>query len=350
MSLYTIDTDYLLDCLLDLVRIPSPTGNTAAAVAWVEAAFQELGLRTERTNKGALRAFMPGRADTRPRALSGHVDTLGAMVKDIRPDGRLKLARVGGYAWQTVEGEYCAVETADGRVYSGTVLAHKTAVHTYGREGLTESKHTDDDIEVRLDARVISRAETQALGIEIGDFVSFDPRAVLTSTGFVKSRHLDDKAGVAVMLAAARSLRDAGLQPAQTTWFYISTYEEVGHGAASGIPQEVKELLVVDMGALGDGQNSDEYTVSICAQDSTGPYDLGMRRRLTALCQRSDIPYKIDIYPHYGSDGSAALGAGADLVVGLIGPGIDASHAFERTHQDSLLYSAYLVVEYLLAE
>jgi putative aminopeptidase FrvX len=316
----------------------------------VEGALGALGLQTERTNKGALVAVLPGRSSSRPRALSGHVDTLGAMVKEIKEDGRVKLAQLGGYLWQTVEGEYCAVETAKGRVYTGTVLAHKTAVHTYGREGLAESKHTADDVEVRLDERTTSAEQTRALGIEVGDFVSFDPRTTVTERGYVKSRHLDDKAGVAVMMAAAKALVDGGMQPAQDSYLYISPYEEVGHGAASGIPAAVKELLVVDMGALGDGQNSDEYTVSICAKDSSGPYDLGMRRELIALCQEQDIPYKVDIYPHYGSDGSAALRAGADLVVGLIGPGVDASHAFERTHRESLLYTTRLAVAYLLAD
>ncbi|MBN1582752.1 MAG: M42 family metallopeptidase [Anaerolineae bacterium] len=345
-----IDMNYLVDNLVQLVRTPSPTGNTGAAVALMENAFGELGLATERTNKGALVVTMPGRSNARPRALSGHVDTLGAMVKEIKDSGRFKLTPLGGYLWQTVEGEYCEIETANGVTYTGTVLAHKTAVHTYSRAELAESKHTNDDIEVRLDAKTTTKAETLQLGIQIGDFVSFDPRAVVTETGFVKSRHLDDKAGVAIMLAAAKALLDANLKPAQTTTFYISPYEEVGHGAASGIPEPVRELLVVDMGALGDGQNSDEYTVSICAKDSSGPYDLGMRRKLVVLCQDHDIPYKVDIYPFYGSDGSAALRAGANLVVGLIGPGVDASHAFERTHKESLLHTARLAAAYLLAE
>jgi putative aminopeptidase FrvX len=348
MAEFKIDMDYLIDHLVRLLRTPSPTGNTGAAIALMEGAFVALGLRTERTNKGALIAFLPGRSSARPRALSGHVDTLGAMVAEIKEHGRLKLTQLGGYLWQTVEGEYCTIETASGRTHTGTVLAHKTAVHTYGRAGLARSRHTAEDVEVRLDERTTSKKETRKLGIEVGDFVSFDPRTSVTENGFVKSRHLDDKAGVAIMLATAKALVDAERQPAEDTCFYISPYEEVGHGAASGIPGSVRELLVVDMGALGDGQNSDEYSVSICAKDSTGPYDLGMRRRLVALCQEHDIPYKVDVYPHYGSDGSAALRAGADLVVGLIGPGVDASHAFERTHIDSLLYTARLAVVYLL--
>ncbi|MBL7198963.1 MAG: M42 family metallopeptidase [Anaerolineae bacterium] len=350
MPRFEIDIDYLTDHLVRLLRTPSPTGNTGAAVVLAESAFDALGLPTEQTNKGAVLATLQGRSRSRPRALSGHVDTLGAMVKEIKVDGRLKLTALGGYLWQTVEGEYCTVETADGRCYTGTVLAHKTAVHTYGRDELASVKHTANDVEVRLDERTASAQETRDLGIEVGDFVSFDPRTTVTASGFVKSRHLDDKAGVAIMLAAAKALVDADLEPAQTTTFYVSPYEEVGHGAASGIPEEVRELLVVDMGALGDGQNSDEYTVSICAKDSSGPYDLHVRRKLVALCQEHDIPYKVDVYPYYGSDGSAALRAGADLVVGLIGPGVDASHAFERTHQDSLLHTARLAVTYLLAD
>jgi putative aminopeptidase FrvX len=317
-----IDVDHLVDLLVRLLRTPSPTGNTGAAIALVESAFGQIGLRTQRTNKGALLATLAGRSGERPRALSGHVDTLGAMVKEIKADGRLCLTQLGGYVWQTVEGEYCQVETADGRTYTGTVLAHKTAVHAYERKEI-EGAHTDKEIEVRLDEHTTSADDTRAL---------------------------DDKAGVAIMVAVAKALVDAGLQPAQTTYFYISPYEEVGHGAASGIPAAVKELLVVDMGVLGDGQNSDEYTVSICAKDSSGPYDLSFRRKLVALCQENDIPYKVDVYPYYGSDGSAALRAGADLVVGLIGPGVDASHAYERTHRDSLLHTARLAATYLVSD
>ncbi|MBN1642492.1 MAG: M42 family metallopeptidase [Anaerolineae bacterium] len=344
-----IDIPYLIDVLMQLLGTPSPTGNTGAAIDIAEAAFGALGLDTRRTNKGALVAVLPGRSDTRPRALSGHVDTLGAMVKEVRSDGRLGLTQIGGYVWQTVEGEYCEIATNDGRTYTGTVLAHKTSVHTYPRTEVAGARK-DADIEVRLDERTISAQETRALGIEVGDFVSYDPRATVTESGFVKSRHLDDKAGVAIMIAVAKAIVDAGLKPAQTTHCYVSPYEEVGHGASSGIPEAVKELLVIDMGALGDGQNSDEYTVSICAKDSSGPYDLGVRRKLVALCAEHEIPHKVDVYPNYGSDGSAALRAGADLVVGLIGPGVDASHAYERTHRDSLLHTARLAAAWILAE
>lgn len=344
-----IDVDYLVDLLVRLLRTPSPTGNTGAAIALVESAFVQIGLDTQRTNKGALLATLAGRSSDRPRALSGHVDTLGAMVKEIKDDGRLRLTQLGGYVWQTVEGEYCQVETADGRTYTGTVLAHKTAVHAYERKEI-EGVHTDKEIEVRLDERTTSADDTRALGIGVGDFVSYDPRTIVTDSAYVKSRHLDDKAGVAIMVAVAKAIVDAGLQPAQTTHFYVSPYEEVGHGAASGIPAAVKELLVIDMGVLGDGQSSDEYTVSICAKDSSGPYDLAFRRKLVDLCEENDIPYKVDVYPYYASDGSAALRAGADVVVGLIGPGVDASHAYERTHRDSLLHTARLAATYLISD
>ena len=205
-------------------------------------------------------------------------------------------------------------------------------------------------MEIRLDDRTTSAAETRTLGIEVGDLIAWDPRTVVTDTGYVKSRHLDDKAGVAVMLAALRTLAESGLMPAQRTTFHFSNFEEVGHGASAGIPDDVAELIAVDMGALGEGLQGNEHAVSICAKDSGGPYDLGIRRRLVALAQTHGISYKLDIYPFYGSDAEAALRAGGDYRIGLMGPGVDASHSFERTHRDALEASAKLLLAYLLNE
>jgi putative aminopeptidase FrvX len=204
-------------------------------------------------------------------------------------------------------------------------------------------------MEVRLDVRTHSREDTEELGIQVGDYCFLDPRVEITDTGYVKSRHLDDKAGVAAIYGALLAMREAGLEPARNISILISNYEEVGHGAATGIPHEVAELLVVDMAAstAGEHQNSDEYSVGICAKDSNGPYDLTMRRKLMGLCERHKIPYCIDTYPFYGSDGTVFLRAGADVRVGLVGPGLDASHAYERTHTDSLEASIRLIVSYL---
>jgi putative aminopeptidase FrvX len=281
--------------------------------------------------------------------LTAHVDTLGAMVKEIdRVTGRLHLSKLGGFTWNSVEGEGCTIHTTSGTPYRGTILPRKASVHVHGGE-VEKGERSDASMEVRLDARVQSGEDTRRLGIEIGDFISFDPRVEVTDTGFIRSRHLDDKASVACIVGACKALVDAGLRPAQRATILISHFEEVGHGASTGIPDDVKELLAVDMAAVGTGQNSDEFSVGICVKDSGGPYSLEMKQQLVQLCHAADIPYKLDIYPFYGSDVGPAWRAGADVIAGLIGPGVDASHHYERTHVDSLLATVELLIEFLLA-
>jgi putative aminopeptidase FrvX len=348
MAKYNVDVADMTQFLLGLLNIYSPTGDTERAIAYVRKALDALGLETALNAKGALIATWPGQSVDRPRAITAHVDTLGAMVKEIKENGRLRLTQVGGYAWNTVEGEGCFVRTALGVVVRGTILPVKASIHVHDKE-VGELERKEENLEVRLDARTKNADETRALGIEVGDFVYLDPRAELTDTGFVRSRHLDDKASVACIYGAIKAMADAELAPTQRTTVLISNFEEVGHGASTGIPADCVELLAVDMAAVGQGQNSDEFSCGICVKDSGGPYHIDMRRKLVELAQNADIPYKLDVYPFYGSDGSAALRAGADLRVGLVGPGVDASHAYERTHQDSLLATARLIVEYLIA-
>jgi len=348
MTLPPIDTDYLLNFLTGLLNTPSPTGLAQPAIAYTEKALSAFPtLQLSRTRKGALVARWAGRGSDSPRALTAHVDTLGAMVKEIKSNGRLKLTRIGGVTWNTVEGEGCTVFTSQGAAVRGSILITQASAHVYGSQ-LGEQKRDDDHMEVRLDARTLSKAETEALGIQVGDFVAFDPRVEITN-GFVRSRHLDDKACVACILAAVKGLHDAGLQPAQTTFLHISNYEEVGHGAAAGIPPEVTELLVVDMAAVGEGQTSDEFHASLCVKDSGGPYHHELSQKLRRLAQDHAIPYKVDIYPHYGSDGEAFWSAGGDVAVALIGPGVDASHNYERTHLEALLATTQWLEAYLLA-
>ena len=342
--MFEVNTDYIVDILVNLARIPSPSGQTDRAIDFVAAEFGKLGVATAKTRKGALLASVTGVDPSRQRALSGHVDTLGAMVKEIKTNGRLKFAQLGGYTMQSVEGEYCTVETSEGRPYTGTVLSVKTSVHVY--RDLDKFERNLDNMEIRLDERVACIKDVEALGIEVGDYIHFDPRTQVTSSGFVKSRHLDDKAGVAVILGAARYFAERGA-PATTTHYYISNYEEVGHGAACGIPPETEELLAVDMGAIGEGQSTDEFTVSICAKDSSGPYDTSLRRRLVSIARAAGIGHRVDVYPYYRSDASAALKAGADLRACVVGPGVDASHAAERTHRSALENTCRLVAAYL---
>ncbi len=344
-----IDNDYLLSTLTDLLNTPSPTGYAQRAIDLTHAALEAFPpLKLRRTRKGALAATWPGARSDAPRALTAHADTLGAMVKEIKANGRLKLTKIGGYAWGTVEGEGVTVFTRAGKTIRGALLLTKSSVHVFGAK-VKETEREDENMEVRLDARTTSAADTRALGVEVGDFVAFDPRLELVD-GFVRSRHLDDKACVACILAAVKALHDANLQPSQDTHLLISNYEEVGHGAAAGIPPEVTELLTVDMAAVGEGQTSDEFHASLCVKDSGGPYHHLMSQRLRQLAEAHGIPYKVDIYPSYGSDGEAYWRAGGDVAVALIGPGVDASHNYERTHMEALEATTRWLVAYLLEE
>jgi putative aminopeptidase FrvX len=348
-ELPAVDAEYMLEQTAALCRIPSPTGFTAAALDHVAAELARLGLDVHCTVKGALLTQLPG-GDTQRgrRTLSAHVDTLGAMVKEIKENSRLKLSRIGGYAWATIEGEYCVVHAHGGTAeVTGTILTSKASDHVFGKE-LVELTRDEKSLEIRLDEPVRNADDVRALGIEVGDFVSFDPRTTVTPSGFIKSRHLDDKACVAILLGVAKALRDSEAKPAAPTWLFVSNFEEVGHGSSAGLPAGTTEMIAVDMAAVGVGQTSDEFATTVCVKDSSGPYDHALSRRLVALAQANGIDYRVDIYPEYASDVSQALRAGWDVRGGLVGPGVDASHSFERLHRDSLRETARLLVAYLL--
>lgn len=347
MAIPDIDRKFLLRFLTDLLNTPSPTGLAAPGIAFTEKALQEIpALQMIHTRKGALVATWTVGDRPPARALTAHVDTLGAMVKEIKPNGRLKLSQIGGYAWNTIEGEGCTVFTSDGHRIRGSILIDTASSHVHGRD-TAETVRKETNMEVRLDARTSNAEETSALGVQVGDFISLDPRVEVVN-GFVRSRHLDDKACVACIVSAVKTLQDAGLSPAQTTCFLFSNYEEVGHGASFGIPAEVGELVTVDMAAVGQGQTSDEFHTSICVKDSGGPYHHGLSQRLRQLGKDNGIDFKVDIYPYYGSDGEAWWRAGADAAVALIGPGVDASHNYERTHIDALVDTTRWILAYLL--
>lgn len=342
-----IDQDYLLKTLVQLLEIPSPTGYTEAVIDQVRDHMKGLGLESEISPKGTLIATWRGEQETQLRALTAHVDTLGAMVKEIKSNGRLKLTQIGGYAWNSIEGEGCTVLTATGNL-RGSILLTKASSHIYS-EAVGKSERNENTLEVRLDDRTDSTDETLALGVQVGDFVALDARVEAGPAGFIRSRHLDDKAGVAAMLGAIQALKTAGLSPKQTTTFHFSNYEEVGHGAATGFPAELQELLAVDMAVVGEGQASDEFHVTICIKDRGGPYHRAFSQQLRQLAESHAIPYKVDVYPFYGSDGEAYWRAGGDVRVALIGPGVDASHNYERTHIEAVVASTRLICAYLLS-
>ncbi len=347
-TLPPINREFLQNTLVHLLNTPSPTGYTHRCLNEIEEILKTFqGMQWTYTHKGALVATWHSAQNLPPYALTAHVDTLGALVKEIKPNGRLRLSKIGGYSWNTVEGEGCTVFTNSGDAIRGTVLLNKASYHIFSTQ-VNETKRDDETMEVRLDARTTCAEETRALGIEVGDFIAYDPRVEVVN-GFVRSRHLDDKAGVACILAAMKALQDASLHPSRTTYFHFSNYEEVGHGASSGIPNEVAELLVVDMAAVGEGQNSDEFHASLCIKDSGGPYHYEMSQRMRELAEANGIPYKVDIYPHYGSDGEAYWRAGGDVAVALIGPGVDASHSYERTHLEALEATTRWILAFMLS-
>lgn len=328
--------------LKELMAIPSPTGYHGEVMTYIKTELSRLGIAYKETNKGAVLATLPGK-EPQGRLFSAHVDTLGGMVKSVKSKGTLEFTLIGGYMYNTLESENCEVRTGTGKLISGTVQTTMPSVHIDGNNARTLERN-QEHMEIILDERVQNAEDVAKLGIRVGDFVFMDPKLRILENGFIKSRYLDDKASVAILLEAMAILRDK--PRTKTLHFFISNYEEVGHGAKAALPDNLLEFIAVDMGAPGNQQSSSEFKVNICAKDSSGPYDYALRQALENLCEKENIPYATDIYPYYGSDASAALGAGHDLITGLIGPGVFASHGYERTHMDSMKATLDLVVAY----
>ncbi|SHJ98505.1 Putative aminopeptidase FrvX [Hathewaya proteolytica DSM 3090] len=330
--------------LQTILTTPSPSGFTNKVIDYIAKELDSLNVPYEITHKGGLIATLKGKDDSYAKTFSAHVDTLGAMVKLVKKQGTLEFSQVGGYMMNSVEGENCIIHTADDKEYTGTIQCITPSVHTNSKCG--ETPRVRENMEIVIDEKVFNAEDVRKLGIEVGDYVSFDSRTKITESGFVKSRHLDDKASVSILLAAIRHIVENKLKLPHTINFYISNYEEIGHGASAKVPANTVEFIAVDMGCPAPTQTSTEYDVCICAKDSRGPYDYDLRRKLVNLCKEENIPFKIDIYPQYGSDASAALASGNDIKTALIGAGIFASHGYERTHMDSIMATLDLVVKY----
>ncbi|MCT4564820.1 MAG: M42 family metallopeptidase [Maledivibacter sp.] len=342
---YTINKDYLQEVIKMLLTTPSPSGFCNEIMGKIEEKVKGLGYNFERTKKGCGVITIPGKNPEYTVGLSAHVDTLGAMVRSIKDSGTLRFTSIGGYMMSTVEGEYCKVHTRNGKVYDGTVLTTQPSVHVYS-EARTQ-KREEANMEIRIDEQVESKEDVEALGIYTGDFISFDSRTVIMENGFIKSRHLDDKAGVAILFGLMELLKSHNITPQNNIKIFISNYEEVGHGSAF-IPEDIDEFIAIDMGAMGDDLNCTEMQVSICAKDSSGPYDYDIVSKLISIARDKDIDHAIDIYPYYGSDASAALRGGNNIKGALIGPGVHASHSMERTHIDALINTTKLLTFYVM--
>ncbi len=337
--------DYAWEQAAAVLAIDSPTGFTGQAAAWVKAAFENLGFSARITNKGGIFVDLGGREENDALLLEAHVDTLGGMVCQIKGNGRLKLTKIGGMRAENGEAENVKIYTRDGRIYEGTLQLINASVHV--NPEYKTAKRGFDTTEIVLDEDVKSAEDVRKLGMEVGDFVCFAPRTRRTASGYLKSRFLDDKLSVGILLGFAKYLSDNKIVPQRRTYIHITVYEEVGHGGAAPVPAGVTEAISVDMGCVGEGLNCTERQVSICAKDSSGPYSYEVVGKLIHAAKKTGADYAVDVYPFYSSDVDVTLKAGFDIRHGLIGPGVYASHGYERSHMEGVFNTLKVLCGYL---
>ncbi len=336
--------EYISTITKEIMAIDSPSGYCHNVISFLGEKVKELGFGYEVTNKGCAIITVEGKDDSMTVGLSAHVDTLGLMVRSIAGNGEINFTNIGGPLMATLDGEYCRIHTRDGKTYTGTIISKSPAVHVHPD---ASSRGRDaDNMVVRLDEVVKSKEDVVKLGIETGNFICYDTKTVITESGFVKSRFLDDKISVVCLMTVLKAMKDSGKKPAFTTKMVITAFEEIGHGA-SYIPSDIKEFLAVDMGCIGLDLACTEQDVSICVKDSGGPYNYELTNRLIALAKEHKLSYAADIYPRYGSDVGAALRAGYDIKGALIGTGVHASHGMERTHLNGIYNTIKLIMLYL---
>ena len=328
-------TEFAVEKTCELLAIDSPTGFTSGAVRYVKDEFEALGFSVTVTEKGGVLVDLGGKEDSLGGLLlEAHLDTLGGMVAELKGNGRLRITNLGGLRAENAECENVRVYTRGGNVYEGTLQLINPSVHVNGQ--YADTKRTFDTTEIVLDEDASTVEDLKNLGLEVGDIVAFDPRTRVTESGYIKSRFLDDKLSVGILLGFAKYIKDNGIELTRRTYLHITVYEEVGHGGAASVPAGVTEAISVDMGCVGAGLNCTERQVSICAKDSHGPYNYDMVGRLIEAAKSEGADYAVDVYPYYGSDVEATLSAGYDIRHGLIGAGVYASHGYERSHKDGV--------------
>lgn len=338
--------DYVLEQTKNILSIDSPTGYTKEAADYVINTYESLGYHPVKTVKGGVLVEIGGTDEKDAILLEAHMDTLGAMVREIKGNGRLKLSPLGGMNPNNAEAENCRIITRFDGKYEGTFQLENASIHVNG--DYNDTKRSYDNMEVVLDEHVTSEEETRELGIMEGDIVAFDPRTTITEKGYIKSRFLDDKLSVGILLGFAKFLKEENITTKRKIYHHITVYEEVGHGACGTVPEGVTEILSVDMGCVGDSLQCSERQVSICAKDSVGPYNYEVVTNLIKAAKEHNIDFAVDVYPHYGSDADAALEAGYDCRHGLIGAGVYASHGYERSHVDGARNTLELLRAYLV--
>ena len=337
--------EYMVEETKKILAIDSPSGYTADVADYVMKAYQKLGYEPKLTTKGGVLVALGGKDKKNAVMLEAHIDTLGAMVAEIKSNGRLRVTPVGGMNANNAEAENCRIHTRFGeKVYEGTLQLANASIHVNG--DYNDKKRTFDETEIVLDEKVHSREDVEALGIMTGDIVCFDPRTTVTESGYIKSRFLDDKLSASILLGLARSVADGEVSLSRKVSLLFTVYEEVGHGGAF-VPADTREMISVDMGCVGDDLGCTERMVSICAKDSGGPYNYDLVTTLSNIARELELDYAIDVYPHYGSDVEATLSAGYDIRHGLIGPGVYASHNYERSHIDGVRNTFELVRAYV---
>ncbi|WP_434677565.1 osmoprotectant NAGGN system M42 family peptidase [Pseudomonas sp. R1-18] len=341
------DLNYLQKVLLEMLAIPSPTGFTDTIVRYVAEHLEQLGIPFELTRRGTIRATLRGRQNSPDRAVCAHLDTIGAIVREVKDNGRLSLAAVGCWSSRFAEGSRVSVFTENG-VIRGSVLPLMASGHAFNT-AVDEMPISWDHIELRLDAYCTTRADCESLGIGIGDFVAFDPLPEFTESGHISARHLDDKAGVAALLAALKAIVESGAEPLIDCHPLFTITEETGTGAAGVLPWDVSEFVGIDIAPVAPGQNSSEHAVSVAMQDSGGPYDYHLSRHLLRLGAESELPVRRDLFRYYYSDAHSAVTSGNDIRTALLAFGCDATHGYERTHIDSLAALSKLLAAYMLS-
>ncbi len=338
--------DFTTAILERIINIPSPTGYCKNVIDEIGKIADECGYKFEKNQKGNGIITIDGQDNSYCIGIPVHVDTLGCMVRSINGDGTLKITTLGGNMYSTLDGEYCKIHTRSGKTYTGTILCTSPAVHVFPDANSKERK--EENMMIRLDELVYSKDDVEKLEIGTGDFISVEPKFEITESGFVKSRYLDDKAGTACALSLMDIFKRMNTKPKHMVKILVSTYEEVGHGC-SWLPDNVNELVGIDMGCIGLDLACTEEQVSICVKDSSGPYDYDITTKLINIAKENNIGYAIDVYPMYGSDVSAALRGGNNIKGGLIGPGVSASHGMERTHLKGIENTIELIYAYLIA-
>lgn len=343
-----IDSDRIIKTLLELLAIPSPCGFTDEVVHYVGNVLDDIGIDYDLTRRGTIRARLRGRAGGPARAIVTHVDTIGAMVRYIRDDGRLLVAPIGHWSSRFAEGARVTLFSEHG-AYRGCLLP--TLDWGVSRDQGVERVPLDwDHVELRLEEAVFNAEDVRRLGIEIGDFIALDSQPDVLENGYIVGRSLDNKAGTAAVLEFLRHAVADDIDVTHDTYVLFTVTETTGGGMGNAILPEVSELLTVDFESVKPTEKSPFKRVTLASGDASGPYDYHLTEHLHQLAVAGDIPLQQKYLQAFHSDAAAALVAGHDVRTAVIAYAGDASHSVERTHIESLTNVVRMLEAYAVSE